>query len=99
MKREELLEVFNLSDDYTDGDIYDWMGCQKIVQSEIICEYRWWDEMEYIIEYNGRYFSYPGVRTTGDLGAGDLGYENDYNLDNIYEMKAIEVKSFKYVRI
>jgi len=102
MKRERLLEILSdadkeVSEEYTDYDLIEYVTCLKEVQTQKIGEERWWDLNESIYEVKeGVYLKYFYASSTGDSTPSELGYE-DGGLDDILEVQRKEIKTYVYV--
>jgi len=104
MKRERLIEILSKVDkevtkDFTDYDLIDYVTCLKEVHSEQVDEYRWWDIWEDVFEVDSDvYLKYTYAKATGDLTPSELGYE-DNGLDDIVEVIKKEITTYTYTEV
>ena len=102
MKRERLIEILSdvdkeVSEEYTDYDLIEYVTCLKEVQNKKIDEQRWWDINESVYEVKeGVYLKYFYASSTGDRTPIELGYE-DRGLDDIIEVQRKEIKTYVYI--
>lgn len=75
--------------------VFECLGCLSEVQSEIVCENRWWDDVETVVEFNGIFIKYPYAKSTGDSTPWELGWERP-GLDDIGIVTPHETITVKY---
>jgi hypothetical protein len=96
--RLRVIKLLGLEEDTTNVDLLDELMCSTEVQSKIVDEARWWNEVEYVVNIDGVYVRYYGAETTGDRCAEECGYEQ--SLDGLaivepYETIVIDYKEIK----
>lgn len=99
MKKEELISLLNnpeITDDWSEYELIDYVTCLKQVHSELTDSRRWWDTWESIYETeDGKYISYQYARSTGDNTPSELGYE-DCGLEDLTEVFKTETITYTY---
>lgn len=102
MKRERLLEILSehdndITEEFTNYDLIEYVTCLKQVHSELVDDYRWWDIWEDTYEVvTGVHLRYSYAKATGDSTPSELGYE-DSGLDDIVEVRQEVISTYKYV--
>jgi len=94
----DFLKEYSLREGYGDSEeeLRDTLECSPILQTNIVCELRWWTEKENIVEIGGRYISFPSAYAS-DGNAAERGWEFDWN--EVYEVKPVEKTIVVYERV
>lgn len=72
-------EWFYVNEEPSDGDLLDFLNDGNLKKDDKHSGSRWWNNMERIVEIEGRYFRYHWAETTGDMSIWDSGWEFDWN--------------------
>ncbi len=79
------------------ADIYDYLDCLSPIQTTVVDSYRWWDEMETVVELEKDFFvAFTDAHSTGDNTPSDLGYEQP-PISDIREVRKKVIEQIIYV--
>lgn len=100
MTKEELIKLLNdpeITDDWTEHDLIDYVTCLKEVSSTLVDDDpRWWHIWESVYETkSGKYIKYIYPVSTGDNTPSELGYEG-YGLEDLSEVFRTETITYTY---
>lgn len=86
----EWLKAYNLKEGYTDTDrdIWETVSEAKNISRFEYGQHRWWNDYEYVVKIEDKYFRYIGAEANRDESMSDLGW--DYDISTIYEVYPIE---------
>ena len=86
--------------DINDGninDILEFLSCCPEMQSEVVDEYRWWNEVEYVVQVKDIFLKYYNAESTGDNTPTELGYEGISSINDIIEVQPKVIQTTIYV--
>lgn len=99
MKKEELISLLNdpeITDDWSDSNLIEYVTCLKEVHSELYDDYRWWNIWESVYETkNGNFIAYKYAISTGDNTPSELGYEGN-GLDDLAQVHRKQITTYIY---